>query len=116
MDSQTQPFTDPRLTLLEAGPNVPGVEMRQADFASRGDGATPFKGGHFKIQPGSTSRLDIHDVRECWMVVHGQGALAYDDQKFQVKAGDFCYFEPQKSHRIHNNGDEELLIYTVWWG
>lgn len=108
-------FPDPRLRLLEPNDNLPGIEMRQADFASRGEGKTPFKGGRFTIAPGATSRLDVHDVRECWMVVAGEGELSYDERRFRVGPGDFCYFEPQRTHRIHNDGDETLVIYTVWW-
>jgi mannose-6-phosphate isomerase-like protein (cupin superfamily) len=89
--------------------------MRQADFASRGDGQTPFKGGRFKLVPGSTSKLDIHDDRECWMVVSGNGMLSYNGQQLRVEGGDFLYFEPNKSHQIHNDQDEDLLINTIWW-
>ena len=116
MSETTPQFHDPRIPILEPGPNLPGVAFREADFSTRGEGVTPFKGGRFSLEPGSTSRVDVHDVRECWMIVHGSGLLTYDGRDFRVETGDFCYFEPRKSHQITNDGDEQLMIYNVWWG
>lgn len=116
MEPNLDDFIDPRLPFSEPVSRFSGVEVRQADFGSRGEGLTPFQGARFTIGPGSTSGLDIHDVRECWMVVSGQGLLTYDGRQFRVGAGDFCYFEPQRSHQVHNDREEDLVIYTVWWG
>ncbi len=108
-------FEDPRLPFLEPPPNLPGIVMRRADFDSRGEGLTPFKGGIFTVAPGATSRLDVHDVRECWMVVSGEGTLRYDGRELRVTAGDYCYFEPQKTHQMFNDSGQDVVIYTVWW-
>ena len=116
METNSDQLTDPRLPLMEPEPKVAGVKVHQVDFASRGEGHVPFQGAHFTIEPGATSRLDVHEVRECWMMVRGKGLLTYDNRQFRVSSGDFCYFEPQKAHQVYNDGQEDLLIYTVWWG
>ncbi len=108
-------FIDPRLPFMEPTSRAEGVTMQRADFASRGKDLTPFQGGRFRLEPGSTSALDTHEDRECWLVVSGQGVLSYGAEKVRVSGGDFLYFEPHMSHRIHNDQDEDLMIYTIWW-
>lgn len=93
----------------------PGVALREADFNQHGEGRVPFSGGQFTVEPGATSRPDTHQVSECWMVAQGKGTLSYDGQEHIVGKGDYLFFEPQKTHFIHNNFDELIIIYTVWW-
>ena len=106
----------PRLPFLAPQSSRPGVALFEADFASRGEGIIPFKGGRFTVEPGSTSRPDTHQVRECWMVAAGEGLLTYDGGQFRIRAGDYLYFEPMKTHQVHNDGRDTLVIHTVWWG
>lgn len=103
------------LPFLAPHSSRPGVELREADFASVGAGRVPFAGGQFCLQPGATSRPDTHDVSECWMLARGRGVLNYAGTDYAVKAGDYLFFEPRHTHFIHNDGDEELVIFTVWW-
>jgi len=93
----------------------PGVVLDEADFAEVGPGRVPFAGGRFIVAPGSTSKPDTHDVTECWMIARGKGRINYDGVDYPVEAGDYLFFEPRKTHFLHNDGDEAVVIYTVWW-
>lgn len=110
MDGQ-QPF----LNRLEPESHVPGVVLVQANFAAMGRDRIPFRGGRFTVDPGCTSRLDQHDVRECWMIARGVGVLTYDGQDIRVAAGDTLFFESKHTHQIYNSSDDQLVINTVWW-
>ncbi len=85
------------------------------DFHQFGEKRVPFEGGQFIVAPGATSKPDTHDVSECWFFAQGQGLLNYDGINYEVQQGDYLFFEPRKTHYVHNNGDAELIIYTVWW-
>ena len=93
----------------------PGVFLEEAEFSFEGVRSVPFQGGKFTVEPGRTSKPDTHTVAECWMVAKGEGVLTYDGSEIRVSAGEFVYFEPMKTHQVSNEGDELLVIYTVWW-
>ena len=76
----------------------------------------PFNGSKWVVKPNESSPLDIHDVRECWFIASGTGILTYKDElKGEVKPGDVLYFNSQESHKVFNNGTEDLLVFSVWW-
>lgn len=106
---------NPKVRPMAAESHVPGVVLRQADFASLGEGATPFRGGLFTVAPQCTSRPDIHAVRECWMIACGGGVLHYQGSTLRVAQGDVLVFESHHQHQIHNDRHEPLVISTVWW-
>lgn len=93
----------------------PGVILNQARFDEVGAGRVPFAGGRFVVGPGATSRPDTHDVSEVWMLAQGSGLLNYDGADHPVSAGDCVFFEPRKTHFIHNPGTVDIVIHTVWW-
>ncbi len=95
--------------------SVPGTVFTLVNFEKNALSVAPFKGGKFVVEPGVRSKLDIHDVRECWIMASGEGVLYYDGKPFEVTAGDFLFFESQHSHQIENKGDEDIVIYSVWW-
>ncbi|AOR72687.1 hypothetical protein BBJ41_34290 [Burkholderia stabilis] len=105
----------PHVAAMPPESHVPGVVLRQADFAGLGDGEIPFRGGLFTVEPNCTSRLDVHAVRECWMIAQGSGRLTYDGEPVRVRAGDVLYFESHRSHQVQNDGSTPLVISTVWW-
>lgn len=106
---------NPKVKPLPAESHVPGVVLRQADFAGLGAGVTPFRGGLFTVAPQCTSRPDKHAVRECWMIANGGGVLEYQGSTLRVEQGDVLLFEPHHQHQIHNDGVQPLVISTVWW-
>ncbi|MFI9627975.1 cupin domain-containing protein [Streptomyces sp. NPDC052042] len=93
----------------------PGVELREADFTAFGADRVPFEGGRFTLEPGAVSKPDTHQVSECWMIAQGSGLLTYDGADYPVTTGEYLFFEPQKTHFIHNDGSTPLVIHTVWW-
>lgn len=105
----------PKVKPLPAESHVPGVVLTQADFASLGVGATPFRGGLFTVAPECTSRPDIHAVKECWMIANGAGILKYDGTAVRVEQGDVLVFDAFHEHQIYNDGPQPLVISTVWW-
>lgn len=107
---------DPRVAFQPPSSSRPGVALHLARLEEKGAGTAPFQGGRFTVEPGRTSRPDNHAVRECWMVAAGTGVLRYDDRELRISASDFLMFEPHRTHRVHNDGDETLVIHTVWWG
>lgn len=104
-----------RLRMLARVSSRPGVVLDQVDFTQPGSGRVPFAGGRFTVVPGATSKPDTHDVSECWMVTGGRGQLSYDGSLWTIEKGDFLFFEPRKTHFVHNDGTEDIVIYTVWW-
>ncbi|MEU5878732.1 cupin domain-containing protein [Spirillospora sp. NPDC047279] len=104
-----------RFPFLRPESSRPGVQLTEADFAAFGPGRVPFAGGRFTVEPGATSRPDVHQVTECWMIAQGSGAVTYDGTAHAVTAGDYLFFEPQKTHFVHNDGPDLLTIHTVWW-
>lgn len=104
-----------RLSFMDSVSSRPGVALDQARFDAVGPGRIPFAGGRFVVAPGATSRPDTHDVSEVWMLAQGSGVLSYDGSEHCVSAGDYVFFEPRKTHFIHNTGTVDIVIHTVWW-
>lgn len=96
--------------------NAPGTFFETIDFSRDGETIAPFRGGRFTVERGATSKLDQHEVRECWMIAQGEGELEFNGDKFiSVKAGEFYFFDSMETHRIKNTGVKELIIHSVWW-
>ncbi|MCG7563444.1 MULTISPECIES: cupin domain-containing protein [Pseudoalteromonas] len=104
-----------KFTLLPPTSSRPGVELKMVDFDQFGEQRIPFEGGQFFVEPGKTSKPDTHDVSECWFIAQGQGIINYDGQEYHITQGDYLYFEPRKTHFVHNDGEQQLVIFTVWW-
>jgi mannose-6-phosphate isomerase-like protein (cupin superfamily) len=104
-----------KLTFKTPTSSRPGVVLEEAEFAIVGEGRVPFAGGRFVVAPNATSRPDTHDVTECWMIAKGRGIINYDGVDYPVAAGDYVLFEPRKTHFLHNNSEEAVVIHTVWW-
>ena len=95
--------------------STPGAVMHPAAFEAYGEKTFPFKGGRYILEPQCRSKPDCHRVRECWMIAKGRGKLNYDGEIFEVREGDYVHFEPYKTHQVFNDGEEPLVIHTVWW-
>ena len=112
-DNQSDTLSDPRIEFSPSTSSKPGTCLTMAPFIDHGP--CPFKGGKYVVDPGSTSRPDTHDVKECWMIAQGTGMLNYDGDDFRISQGDYFYFQPQKTHIVANDGTEPLVVFTVWW-
>ena len=96
--------------------NAPGTLFEKIDFVNNGKLIAPFNGGKFTLKPGATSKLDIHEVRECWIVAEGNGHLSINGESAKIiSSGEFHFFESMHSHQVTNIGDTKLIIYSVWW-
>ena len=52
-----------------------GIQLKELDLEDAGERVTPFKASIITVPPGITTPVDQHDVRECWVVISGQGEL-----------------------------------------
>jgi mannose-6-phosphate isomerase-like protein (cupin superfamily) len=112
MDQTT--IKDPRLSYLPAEQPAPGLAVNQVELASKCPQA-PFKTARFTVAPGRSSPVDSHQVHEIWTVVSGSGELIFDSRSLRARENDVFYFEPLKTHEIHNDGIEPITIVSVWW-
>ncbi len=106
----------PKLNFLP--PQLLGDDVRVdvVDTAPEGVALAPFKASKIIVYPGHWSPLDNHEVKECWMISSGQGELVYnDDVKEPIKAGDVLFYDSFNSHKVFNNGSEDLIIFSLWW-
>jgi len=95
--------------------NTPGTLFETIDFSRNGHEIAPFKGGRFTIQPGELSKLDQHQVRECWVVAQGEGILNHDGTPVNISPGDYVFFDSMETHQVKNTGRDVLIIHSVWW-
>src|SRR4051812_5529546 len=100
MEDHTRPLPFVPTESLDRGA---GIQLQLIQFDASGI-RTPFKAARFVIQPGHSSREDVHAVAETWVIAAGQGRLFHDAADFKVTAGDAVYFAPHKKHRIVNDG------------
>jgi len=105
-----------KLNYISKKSNALGTTFEKIDFVDNGKPIAPFNGGKFIVEPGATSKLDVHEVRECWIVSEGKGDLSINNQDSKViSPGEFHFFESMNSHQITNTGDKILIIYSIWW-
>ena len=88
----------------------------EIDYVLDNQSVSPFKASRFLVYPGQISPLDKHQVRETWFISSGKGELIYNESvKCEVSPGDVYYFDSNKSHQLRNTGDEDLVVFAVWW-
>lgn len=75
----------------------------------------PFLYSQFTVAPGSTSRLDQHEVIEVWVFLSGTGKLLYDGGEYAVKPGDVVQFSSMRVHQVVNEGTEDMRVFSFWW-
>lgn len=92
------------------------MKVDEIDFSAVNCGSMPFRASRFEVYPGKKSPPDQHEVTECWFIAKGIGELEHDGQnRTNVKAGDVLYFNSYQSHTINNTGEDNLIIYSIWW-
>lgn len=89
--------------------------IRLFDATSQATAGLPFKYSRFLVSPGSTSRLDQHEVQEVWVILSGKGNLLFDGGAFSVKPGDVVHFSSMRTHQVENEGTEDMEIFSFWW-
>ncbi|WP_161964065.1 class I tRNA ligase family protein [Chitinophaga flava] len=114
----TQSQTSSKILLDFMEPEVEAgiMEVREVNLINNDERIAPFKASRFEVYPGQQSPLDIHEVRECWFVSQGKGEVIYNGTEVvPVSSGDVLYFESNQSHQVTNTGEDQLIIFSVWW-
>lgn len=63
------------------------------------------------VLPGESTHLHSHrTTEEIYFVLSGIGVMRLGEQEFAVSAGDTIIIPPETSHKLHNNGTEELKV------
>lgn len=108
---------NPALSFLPSELYDHAMVVDEIDFGHAKDQPiSPFKGSKFIVYPDETSPLDVHDVKECWFIASGSGILTYEGElKKAIQPGDVLLFDSQQSHKVLNNGTEDLVVFSVWW-
>ena len=107
--------TAPKLPIREVDDAAAGLQIFEVILDSSGTSVAPFKAARFTVEPGCTTPVDSHSMREIWLVTDGSGELIYDGKMVPVRKSDIVYFEPPKPHQVRNDGTASLIIFSVWW-
>jgi mannose-1-phosphate guanylyltransferase/mannose-6-phosphate isomerase len=69
------------------------------------------------VYPGESLSLQMHHKRaEHWIIVRGRADVTRDDEVFPLQAGESTYIPLGARHRLHNPGDEPLVLVEVQCG
>lgn len=80
------------------------------------DKKSPFKMSKWVLKSGLKSPVDVHDVKEYWLISEGRGIINYNDEELiKIEKGDFIFMDSRKSHQVENNGDKDLVVFSIWW-
>ena len=90
-------FPAGRLTKVIVGPGAP-VE------------AENFVMGYVTIYPGGKVPLHSHKQEEVYLIISGKGIMHINDEKKNVKKGNYLYISPNSSHLLENISKENLII------
>jgi mannose-6-phosphate isomerase-like protein (cupin superfamily) len=75
----------------------------------------PFEVARWQIEPGTSNDLDVHRSHEMWLVRDGTGELTLDGHISQISAGDAIMINSRRPHRVRNNGDRPLKVFSAYW-
>lgn len=107
--------SSPRLILNEPESLDIGVMLRKINLMPYQNKLPPFQATVFEVAPGHCSPVDQHAVKECWIILKGYGELHYSEKIYKASSQDIFYFEPHHKHQIFNDGDELLVICSIYW-
>lgn len=69
------------------------------------------------VNPGHRLSYQYHHHRsEQWLVVSGEGLMTLNGETSRVKAGEYIHIPKLASHRIENDGHDELIFIEVQTG
>jgi mannose-6-phosphate isomerase-like protein (cupin superfamily) len=75
----------------------------------------PFESSWALAMPRTRSKLHSHHEHEIFIAIRGSAAIEIDGEQTPFRAGDICFFQPGRKHRLLNDGDQEFMFYSVWW-
>ena len=65
------------------------------------------------LAPGKVIEVHVDPMEEIYFVLSGSGEMGVDDESRQVEPGDATWLPAGSSHRLLNNGNEDLVILVV---
>jgi mannose-6-phosphate isomerase-like protein (cupin superfamily) len=65
------------------------------------------------LAPGKVIEAHVDPMEEIYFVLSGSGEMGVDDESRQVGPGDATWLPAGSSHRLLNNGNEDLVILVV---
>ncbi len=65
------------------------------------------------LAPGKEIEAHVDPMEEIYFVLSGSGEMGVDDESRQVGPGDATWLPAGSSHRLLNNGKEDLVILVV---
>ena len=69
-----------------------------------------------RLKPGLRFSLQKHMKRaETWVVVSGEGVATVGKKEIGVKRGSVVNVGVEEIHRMHNTGQEPLVLIEVWF-
>lgn len=67
----------------------------------------------FIIKPGGNISLHYHDYYESLYIINGKCDAYVDDEKMELKSGDFIFIDSKHKHKIINTGNNDLEFICV---
>lgn len=69
------------------------------------------------VRPGQSISLQLHNHRaEHWVVVQGTALVQVGERQFRTEAGEYRYIPVRETHRISNDGTDDLVVIEVQCG
>lgn len=69
------------------------------------------------VSPGKRLSLQKHRLRsEAWVIVSGTGMFTLNKDTHPIQVGDRLFIEIEDIHRVHNTGEEPLIIIETQMG
>jgi mannose-6-phosphate isomerase-like protein (cupin superfamily) len=99
------------------GRDVDGKSMVEYVLPNRlpGGPAVPFEASWWTVEPSHETDPDQHAVQEMWFVARGRGRMWLGDDEFTVRAGQAVYLPSNHAHHVRAEGEEDLVVFSVWW-
>lgn len=71
--------------------------------------------GYFIVSSGQRTDVDVHAVRELWLVLSGQGSLLRDGSQFDFIPGSLFVFSPYQEHQLIASSGQAVIVFNIWW-
>lgn len=105
-----------RVLFESAGWDESGMRLEKVNGESLRDCSPPFKMSRFMLKPGARSPLDCHEDKEIWFIAAGKGELTRaGEEVMEISQGDIVELGSMVSHTLLNTGQDDLLVFSVWW-
>lgn len=108
-------MTEPKLVLERIDTYAEGGWVERPVLTGRLGETVPVNMSRWYVPPGTHSDAEHHQDDEVWMIGCGSGELTFDDRSVRVRKGDVVHLPPNACHQVHNDGIEDLEVFSIWW-